>query len=296
VNRAETIDIGDPGTGVLLGEADGLQARKGTIMLQQGSAFNGFTIEASNGRIGTVTDFLFDDATWKLRWLVVETGDWLKNRQVLVHPTSIEKADIAGRALLVKLTRRQVEDSPGIATDEPVSKQMEEKLYSYYGVDPLWAGAYYPSNAISAPMSAPLFRSANTAALKASMDGDGDAHLRSLKAVTSYNISATDGKIGHVENFLFDDATWDIRYVVADTRNWWFGHHVLLSPASVIEIIWERHEVRLNLTCYKIKGSPPWEATGLLDRAYEQLLHSYYELPAHHLPALHKVREDITAD
>jgi hypothetical protein len=80
---------------------------------------------------------------------------------------------------------------------------------------------------------------------------------------------------------------WDVRYLVADTSNWWFGRHVLLSPASVGEISWDTRQVRLNLTGYKIKGSPPWDPTGLLDRAYERLLHAYYDWPARYLPATH---------
>ena len=115
-----------------------------------------------------------------------------------------------------------------------------------------------------------------------------DPHLRSLGEVTGYDIEASDGAIGHIDRFLIDDTSWDIRYLVADTANWWFGRHVLLSPAAVQAIDWGQHTLRLNLTCYKIKGSPAWEPTGLLDRAYEGLLQAYYEWPAKHLPAGHQ--------
>jgi uncharacterized protein YrrD len=258
-------------------------------MLHQGLAFKGFSIEATDGKIGTVSDFLFDDATWKLRWLVVDTGTWLKDRKVLLHPSAIGKADLANQALLVKLTRDQVEKSPSIATDEPVSRQMEYSLYGYYGVDPLWGGGYYAGNAIAQPMAAPVFEGADVAAALRGSHGPGDKHLRSLLEVAGYNIHATDGEMGHVENFLIDDETWDIRYLVANTRNWWFGRHVLLSPSAVQDIEWDTHKVALNLTCYKIKGSPPWDPTNLLDRAYEQVLLAYYEWPAKFLPVHHSV-------
>jgi hypothetical protein len=247
-------------------------------MLQQGSALNGFAIEATNGGLGSVSDLLFDDTTWKLRWLVVNTGNWLDDRKILLHPTSIEKIDVPGRTLLVNLTMDQVEKSPGIATDEPVSKQMEYNLYGY--------------NEIAQPLSAPALVGGDRAAELGSFHQKGDPHLRSLKEVTGYDIHASDGRIGHVETFLYDDSTWDIRYLVADTANWWFGKHVLLSPSSVREIAWETHEVFLNLTGYKIKGSPPWDSTSLLDRAYEQLLGTYYGWPDRMVSARHTAPAD----
>ena len=246
-------------------------------MLQQGLAFKGFSIEATDGKIGTVSDFLFDDSTWKLRWLVVETGNWTKDRKVLLHPSAIDKADVPNRTLLVKLTRDQVVKSPSIATDEPVSLHMEYRLYDYYGLDPLRGGRSDGFTTLTMPM---VFKAA---------DDKSDPHLRSLAAVTGYRIHASDGAIGRLERFLIDDESWDIRYLVANTGDWWFGRHVLLSPASVRDILWEEHELRLNLTGYKIKGSPQWEPTGLLDRAYEQMLQAYYGWPAKFLPSRQSV-------
>ncbi len=256
-------------------------------MLQQGLAFKGFSIEASDGRIGTVRDFLFDDSTWKLRWLVVDTGGWLSDCKLLLHPSAIDKADVPAKALLVTLTREQVKNSPRIATDEPVSMQMEYRLYGYYGIDSMWGGFYYGGNPDGEPISSPKLRQAVPDEATGTRHVAADPHLRSLAEVTGYRIHATDGEVGHVENFLIDDQSWDVRYLVADTRNWWFGQHVLLSPASVQEIRWDERNISLNLTCYKIKGSPPWDATGLLDRAYETLLQAHYDWPAKFLPARH---------
>jgi hypothetical protein len=256
-------------------------------MLHQGLAFKGFTLEATDGKIGTVADFLFDDATWKLRWLVVDTGSWLKSRKVLLHPTAIDKADIPAGALLVELTRDQVAKSPSIGTDEPVSRQMEENLYGYYGVDPLWGGGINGAGVTVKRRAVAEPAVADTTSADLESFGPGDKHLRSLVEVSGYKIAATDGEMGHVESFLIDDQTWDIRYLVADTRNWWFGRHVLLSPACIVQIEWDMRRVDLNLTCYKIKGSPPWEPTSLLDRAYEQVLQAYYEWPARVLPQTH---------
>jgi len=262
------------------------------IMLHQAQDFKGFSVEATDGKIGTVSNFLFDDSTWKLRWLVVDTGTWLESRQILIHPSSITKLDLPVRALLLNLTIGEVEKSPSIDKDEPVSQQMEYNLYGYYGMSPLWTGGTYGNGSASGPFAS----STMSVGGESGMARRGDAHLRSVAEVTGYHIKATDGAIGHIESFLIDDAGWDIRYLVADTRNWWFGQHVLLAPSSVREIIWDSHEVCLNLTCYKIKGSPPWNASGLLDRAYEQLLHAYYGWPARFLPPQPGVGTEGKAD
>ena len=112
-------------------------------MLEVGSALKGYAIEASDGRIGTVGDFLFDDRTWKVRWLVVDTGTWLTGRKVLVHPSAIGRADYERRELSVSLTKSQVKGSPDILQDQPVSQQMERRLYDYYGWDPYWGDNYF---------------------------------------------------------------------------------------------------------------------------------------------------------
>jgi len=93
------------------------------------SALKGYAIEASDGRVGIVSDFLFHDQSWKMRWLVVDTGTWLIGRMVLIRPSAIVQADYERQELPVALTKAQVEGSPGISQDQPVSRQMEANLY-----------------------------------------------------------------------------------------------------------------------------------------------------------------------
>jgi len=58
-------------------------------MLLVASALKSYAIEAQDGRIGIVDDFLFDDETWRVHWLVVDTGTWLADRKVPVRPSAI---------------------------------------------------------------------------------------------------------------------------------------------------------------------------------------------------------------
>jgi PRC-barrel domain len=89
-------------------------------MLWHVSAINGYAIEASDGDIGTVSDFLFDDASWRVRWLVVDTGNWLSGRKVLLPPSVLGRIYAKDRVFAVKLTKQQVKDSPGIDTETSV--------------------------------------------------------------------------------------------------------------------------------------------------------------------------------
>ena len=251
-------------------------------MMLVGSTLKGFAIEARDGKIGTVSDFLFDDRSWKIRWMVVDTGGWLTGRKILVHPSAIGQLDYDGGTIAVRLTQQQVKDSPDVLSDESVSQQMEAQLHGYYGWDPMWGGDNYFGGYSSGMGGAfdPAPYRVGSAQLEAERGGsgldDGDPHLRSVTAVVGYHIQATDGPIGHVENLLVDDATWGIRYLVIDTKNWWLGKHVLISPYAVTGISWSERDVMLNVTRDKIKASPTWEPTGAIDQAYQQQLHGYY--------------------
>lgn len=261
-------------------------------MLLVGSALKNYTIAASDGRIGVVSDFLFDDRTWKMRWLVVDTGNWLPGRKILLHPSAIGRADFGQEALPVRLTKAQVQGSPDIAQDEPVSLQMQDNLYGYYGWNPLWDGGSLfggYSGMMGMPLVGPSYPGEaavrngprDDVLLDDRRPDDGDPHLRSMAAVTGYHVQATDGAIGHVENFLIDDETWVTRYLVVDTRNWWFGQHVLISPHAVREVSWSGHEVSTDLSQAKIKASPPWDPAAIIDRDYERRLHGYYGWPGY---------------
>ena len=254
-------------------------------MMLVGSALKGFAIEASDGKIGTVSDFLFDDKAWKIRWMAVDTGGWLTGRKTLVHPSAIGQPNYRREEVPVRLTKDQVESSPDILSDEPVSRQMETSLYGHYGWDPLWGGGNYfggYASGMGGAFDPPSYRFDSgvlEADHSASVARDGDPHLRSLAAVVGYHIQAKDGPIGHVENFLVDDDTWGIRYLVIDTKNWWPGKHVLMSPHAVREISWSARDVTLDVTRDQVKNSPAWDPAAMVDRVYEAELHGHYGWP-----------------
>jgi hypothetical protein len=249
-------------------------------MLWGASAINGYAIEASDGTIGTVNDLLFDDVGWFVRWLVVDTGNWLPGRKVLLPVSALGQPDQTLRQFPVNLTRQQVEHSPDIDTDLPVSRQLESHVYDYYGWAPYWSGGFLPtSNAIATPFVAPIFLSeaAPPAPGDAAIEADeGDPHLRSVAAITGYYIDAIDGEIGHAEDFLVDDATWRIRYINVDTDNWWPGEYVLISPRSVREIGWSDRLIHLDVSRQKVKDAPLYDPKITVDGAYHEKFLTYY--------------------
>ena len=87
-------------------------------------------------------DFYFDDKSWTIRYLVADTGNWLLGRKVLLSPIAVGKADFSGERFNVKLTKKQVEESPSIDTDKPVSRQHEAYYHDYYGYPYYWSGPY----------------------------------------------------------------------------------------------------------------------------------------------------------
>ena len=124
-------------------------------MLKLGSTLKGYAIEATDGEIGAIDDFLFDDRNWLVRWLVVETGSWLTGRKVLLLPAALGKADHDRRQLPVALTRAQVAASPELSEHEPVSTQLERHLYDYYNWQPILGDGTFGENPIASRFSAP---------------------------------------------------------------------------------------------------------------------------------------------
>ena len=210
----------------------------------------GKKLGASDGDIGHVKDFYFDDKTWLIRYLVADTGSWLPGRQVLLSPHAFGTHALAGSSadphiLGVALTRKQIEGSPSIDSHRPVSRQFEEEYYRYYG----WP-AYWPDGGmlgvtgftvITPPLAPekPLHHGHNQR---------DDLHLRSTKAVTGYNIQATDGPIGSVSSFMVDGRTWAIRELVVETGHWYAGKKILILPENIGRINYEDSVVFVNLT------------------------------------------------
>lgn len=193
--------------------------------------------------MGKVRDFLFDDAAWRIRWLVVHTGPWLGGRIALVHVSDIGQADHNSHALAVRLTRAQVEASPDILLDEPISRQIEYGLHGFIGWDPAWGNPRYVAGPLSGlGIQVSQARLDEEKAMhKAPRGGgqfdQGDPHLRSVAAVIGNQVCATDGLVGHIQDILAEGLGWAVAKIVVNTAVWWSeGRDVMISPLAVAEI------------------------------------------------------------
>jgi sporulation protein YlmC with PRC-barrel domain len=255
------------------------------VMLLAASALQEYSIRATDGMIGTVADVLFDDRSWKIRWLVVDTGNWLPGRKVLIAPPFFSTLDIRARVLPVSLTQARVKASPSLSQDEPVSMQMQRSHQAYYGTDPDWGRTYFEGGLAGLPLPfQPLTGEARELAAEQTgygLEDSGDPDLQSTKAITGYHIEATDGAIGHVSDLLLSDEEWGVRYLVVDTRNWWPGAHVLMSPYAVRSVDPGDKNIRLSVSQAKVRASPPWNPAAMIERAYETSLHRHYDWPGY---------------
>ena len=265
-------------------------------MLWTASRIKGYAIAASDGHIGTVSDLLFDDPSWQIRWLVVDTGHWLTGRKVLLPTSTLGHANAGRREFSALLTKQQVKDSPDIDTEQPVSRQMETDVYGYYGWSPYWGSGFYTgAYGYGSMMSSPFLGAGLGARRPESQAAETqrnrlDPHLRSVAAVGGFHIHATDGEIGHVEDMLVEEADWSIHFLLVGTRDWWPGQKVLIAPRSVRRVSWHERAVDLNVDRAAVRSSPAYDASTTVDRDFEKLFSSYYGGLETTVPAGHPSR------
>ena len=257
-------------------------------MLRNAKEMEGYAVEATDGVIGHVEDFYFDDEAWVIRYLVVDTGGWLSSRKVLVSPIAIGTPNWEQQLLPVSISREQVRASPDIDADKPVSRQHEITYSGYYGYPYYWGGAgfwgggMYPNLmmpgygglGISSASSGEAQR--EMARRESARHEQEDPHLRSCNAVIGYHIHASDGDVGHVAGMLIDEQTWAVRYLIIDTSNWWLGHQVLVAPQWLEAVSWSDKTVSVSMTRQAVKNAPPYDSQGAMSREAEDRLYKHY--------------------
>lgn len=227
-------------------------------MLQSIKQLIGNKLGATDGDIGHVKDFYFNDHNWTVRYVVADAGNWLVGRQVLLSPHAFGSVYPAGKAMLVKLTRKQIEDSPAIETHKPVSRQFEEDYYRHYGWPYYWEGDGLWGGMRGFPVLdlPPKFAPEQPPAATGPKVDRADAHLRSTQAVNGYHIQATDGIIGHICDYLIDDKSWAIKQLIIKTGNRFTGKEVQVSVSHVTQISYDESKVYVNLTTDAVEKSP----------------------------------------
>jgi uncharacterized protein YrrD len=257
-------------------------------MLRSSKELLGYDVLAKDGEIGSVDDFYFGDHEWRFRYLIVRTGTWILGRKVLIPVQELGDPEWAQSRFPVSLTREQVKNSPEIDTRKPVSRQQEITLYAHYGWNPYWTmppggpGPMAPPSPTGVPPIKDPGRVQKQMQEQQALESS-ERHLRSVREVFGYNILAEGGSqdqnTGHLEDFIIDDDTWMIRYLVVDTGSWLPGRKVLVAPQWVKEIDFHDRRISIDLKQETIKNSPEYDPADPVNREYEQVLYDYYGRP-----------------
>ena len=219
-------------------------------MLWNTSMVRGYAVEAHDGPLGEICDLFFCGADWRIRWLVVEGNDWLSRRKVLVHPSALQRVVRELRHFPAALSTHQVKQSPVVDTGARISRKVEVGLYDHYGCDPAWGDGKRRSRRTNA----------------------SHHDLLSVNAATGFGLCATDGDIGHVQDFIVDDSDWAVRHVVADTQTWWPGQMVLIAPSAMGMVNGDNGTMHLQVDRKKIKDSPVYGSCRIVDQKFEDVI------------------------
>jgi sporulation protein YlmC with PRC-barrel domain len=262
-------------------------------MLHKVSDLKGKKIHCTDEEFGTVRDTYIDIDTWTLRYIVVDTGGMMSGRQVIVSPRSVKSISAEGD-VYVTLSRSQLEDAPTLEDNLAPSRAFEQTYFDYIGSPYYWNGPFlwgaYPSpmdvEAVNVQPAPPVRDAADRVATDrdhgkdyeeiSRLESGGEPRMYSTKEVDGYHLRATDGEIGHVDDFVMDDQTWQVRYFIADTSNWWFGHKVLIDTAYVNAIDLHDRKVDIELTAEQIKDSPDFDDSKPIESHYADALDQHY--------------------
>jgi hypothetical protein len=242
-------------------------------MLRSVNELKNYAVRGNDGGIGSLDDFYLDDESWTIRYFA---GTSLSGRKFLVTPAALGCVNAQAGTLELLITRAQIENSPTIETQKPVSRHHEKALLDYYGCPYYWTGPYLWGLSESPVRSVEVRpREAEQQLAAAETDEEG-VHLRSLHAITNYSIKAKDGEIGHARDFLMEQETAQIRYMVVDTGSWWPGKKVLVARDWITEVSWAAMQIQVDLFREVIKTAPEYNYNVPIDSDYEKRLYGHY--------------------
>jgi hypothetical protein len=196
----------------------------------------GASMIATDGGIGRICNFLFDDQSWKIRYCVVDVGHWLTRREVVISVSAIDQPDWKTKTLRARLTKEQLRNGPDVDSKKPVSRQQEIAMREYFGWPAYWdtvVDKVFPPNLIPAGREFPVHT-------------EEDNHLRSWEDVIGYEVWASDGVVGYLESFVVNEAVWHIGYLDVKTGDWLQSRSVLVPTSWVKSISWADHHVNLQ--------------------------------------------------
>jgi hypothetical protein len=237
-----------------------------------------YVIAASDGDVGRCKDFLFEDVSWVVRYMVADTRKWLPGRKVLVSPIAVKEANWDERRIYVRQSKEAIRKSPPLSEHEPVSRKYEIKWFDYYGWPLYWGGGGLWG---AAPYPSALFLKRTEKLAEMGLEPEEETRLRSVREIKGYTLEASGESVGRVDDFIMDDDTWAIRYLLGDTGTWLSGKKFLLSPGWVKDVDWGGMRLGLDVSKSDIENSPEFDPALPVNRQYEERLYDFYGRPVY---------------
>ena len=248
-------------------------------MLLRTSRLEKSHLRATDGRIGKIETFLFDEEQWVLRYILAKYGFAFLGRRVLISPMSVTGALRDSETIAVGLTRKQIKNAPPADLAQPVSRKKEAQFLSYYRMPAYWGGAGLWGGALT-PLEAGSLSSAPAVdeafAPESDLESDRESHLRSTHEVAGYRLHASEEEAGVVTDFVIEDTTWAIRYLRVETDDEIGGGALFISPHWVREISWIERRISIDMALEQLRDVPKVGAGGEPSRDEEEHLHDFF--------------------
>ncbi len=245
-------------------------------MLRTLSSLYRYTLWTREGELGDIADIYFEDDTWVIRYLVVDLNRWLTGRKVLIPPSIADRPKDEAGQIPVAMTRESVRTSPDFSSEEPVSRQLEDQLHSFFGWQPYWSGET-EGGVVSPRMPEGDEMTGDRQA--DSVPGDaprGDPHLRSARDISGYKVQAVRQPVGTLTDLLIDDESWMVRYLVIDVGRPDTTRQVVVAADTVETVDWRQFAVYLELERESVERAPAFETAPVLPEDLERQLERHF--------------------
>lgn len=239
-----------------------------------------YSIATTDGDIGVIQDFLFDDRDWAVRYMQVDTHKWLPmGQKVLISPISLRELDENEEVIHVLLSTQQVKDSPPIEAHEPVSRAYETLFFKYFGYGYYWTGpgvwGEYSQPHALAHRQMPDMKDFG----RVLGPPDDQNHLRSIEQIKGYDVTFSAENIGQVYDLIMDTESWTIKYVVVDTHRFLPGFKkVLLRPSHIDAIDWLTHRLSSHVNAEFLLHCPTYESGLLNSELYQKRVKKQFSM------------------
>ncbi len=242
-------------------------------MLRTARTLKNYKLECIDGELGKAKEFHFDTQCWIVRYLIAETGSWLAGRKILISPHAMDSIRREDQHIFIDLNKNQIKDAPLLYNNHPISREFEEENCRYYDWPIYWHSQSFGEQQ-------PRLRNRNYDQWNECKHDNivCDIRLRSTLEINDFHIQTLDNDIGHIEDFIIDDAAWVIRYLIVSIRSGWPEYRVLIPPQWINRISDTEGKVFVSFNRESFDQMQEYTEESLLNLNYETELCSNYNL------------------